>query len=84
MRARHRTTLLTTAGNCFVQEDRSEILNRIRAAAEEDGWFEATADPEGEPIWVNARNVVVVSRERTPLEEMSMAPSITDNEAEGA
>jgi len=78
--ARHRTTLLTTAGNCFVHEDRSEIVSRIRAAAEGDGWFEATADPEREPIWVNARNVAIVSRERTPLEAMHMAPPPTDDE----
>jgi hypothetical protein len=54
------------SGTCAVRETPDEILARIEAAA--GGWFSATADPEGDTIWLNARQLHYIGRERTSEE----------------
>ena len=69
--AGHTTTLMMTGATCGVREAPEQVIERIRdSITRGDGWFQATADPEGEPIWINAARLPYVGRERTPFERV--------------
>lgn len=66
-KAAHPTVLVFPgAVQCRVKESVDEVIGLVA----EGSWFQATADPEGESIWVNAQQVLYVARERTPIEVM--------------
>ncbi len=70
-RAHHRTMLVMGEAACAVLEEPEEVVSRIRRALRRsDGWFSATVAPEEKPVWINARRICWVGRERTPLEKL--------------
>ncbi len=64
--------LMLTGATCAVRESTDTVAERVQSASRDSlSWFQATSDPEGEAIWVNASQVLWFGRERTPVEELT-------------